>query len=59
MEETEISRLRHEIGNLLSIAQATVEAMMDGTVEPSPQRLQGVRDAIVAAGEVLNGFTGR
>jgi hypothetical protein len=59
MEEADFSRLRHEIGNLLSIAQATIEAMIDGIVDATPERLEGVRQAIVAAGDVLNGFKGR
>lgn len=41
--------VRHELGNLLTIAQANVEGMIDGMVEPTAQRLDNVRKALAAA----------
>lgn len=52
------AHLRHEVGNLLSIAQANVEAMIDGVVQATPERLDGIREAMVLAGDALNGFKG-
>ena len=37
---------RHELGNLLSIALANVEGMIDGLVAPTPSRLESVADAL-------------
>jgi hypothetical protein len=37
---------RHELGNLLSIALANVEAMIDGLVAPTTSRLESVADAL-------------
>jgi hypothetical protein len=45
--------IRHEIGNLVTIAQANVEAMIDGVVEPTAERLESVRDALQNAAERL------
>lgn len=49
-----ISAMRHEIGNLLSIAQANLEGIIDGVLEGTPERLDGIREALVAAGDALN-----
>lgn len=45
---------RHELGNALSIAQANVEAMIDGVLEPSPERLHGISDALQTCGSLLD-----
>ena len=45
----ERSKARHDLGNALSIAQASIEAMLDGVVEISDQRLERVRDVLTAA----------
>ena len=37
---------RHELGNLLSIALANVEGMIDGLVAPTTSRLESVADAL-------------
>jgi len=37
---------RHELGNLLSIALANVEGMIDGLVEPAAPRLEALADAL-------------
>jgi len=53
------AELRHEIGNALSIAQANLEGMLDGIVEPSLERLEGIRDAIATASERLKELAAR
>lgn len=45
---------RHELGNALSIAQANVEAMLDGILETTPDRLAGIRDALQTCGSLLD-----
>jgi two-component system sensor histidine kinase BaeS len=45
--------LRHEIGNMVTIAQANVEGMIDGVVEPTLERLESVRDALASASRLL------
>jgi signal transduction histidine kinase len=44
---------RHELGNALSIAQANLEAMIDGVLEITPRRLQDIRDSMRTAGALL------
>jgi signal transduction histidine kinase len=55
--EKERSRMlaiaRHELGNALSIAQANVEAMVDGVLEPTVERLSDIRDALHTCGSLL------
>lgn len=41
-----LSEARHEIGNALSIAQASIEAMLDGVVGITDQRLNRLRDIL-------------
>ncbi len=48
--------LRHEIGNMVTIAQANVEGMIDGVVEPTLERLEAVRDALASASRLLKEF---
>lgn len=43
------SAIRHDIENMLTIAQANLEGMLDGVVEPTHERLENVRDSLVAA----------
>lgn len=45
---------RHELGNALSIAQANIEAMIDGVLEPSTERLYGIRSALQTCGALLD-----
>lgn len=45
---------RHELGNALSIAQANIEAMIDGILEPSTERLYGIRSALQTCGALLD-----
>lgn len=44
---------RHELGNAISIAQANMEALVDGVLDPTPERLSGIRDAMIACGSLL------
>lgn len=42
-------KARHDLGNLLSIAQSSVEAMLDGVVEVTPPRLDRLREVLSQA----------
>lgn len=44
---------RHELGNALAIAQANMEALLDGVLEITPERLTGIRDAMKTCGVLL------
>lgn len=44
---------RHELGNAISIAQANMEALVDGVLEATPERLAGIRDAMITCGVLL------
>lgn len=44
---------RHELGNAISIAQANMEALIDGVLQATPERLAGIRDALVTCGMLL------
>ena len=44
---------RHELGNLLSVALANVEGMIDGLVAPTPARLRALADALQRACDLL------
>ncbi len=52
MHEPEV---RHELGNLVAVALANVEAMIDGLVEPTPRRLEALADALRRARVLLLG----
>lgn len=45
---------RHELGNAISIAQANIEAMVDGVLEPTAERLAAIRDALQSSGILLD-----
>jgi signal transduction histidine kinase len=45
---------RHELGNAISIAQANIEAMVDGVLEPTAERLAAIRDALQSSGVLLD-----
>lgn len=54
-ERAEIQAVvRHELGNAISIAQANMEALLDGVLQPTPERLAGIRDALVTCGQLLD-----
>ena len=53
MNHEEIAELRHDLGNALSIAQANLEAIIDGILDPTPDRLGTIRDSLAAAGDRL------
>jgi signal transduction histidine kinase len=53
-ERAEVQAIaRHELGNAISIAQANMEALVDGVLEPTPERLAGIRDAMITCGQLL------
>lgn len=45
---------RHRLGNAISIAQANVEALADGVLEPTRERLNAIRDALQSSGAMLD-----
>lgn len=45
---------RHELGNAISIAQANMEALVDGVLAPTPERLARIRDAMFTCGVLLD-----
>lgn len=49
-----VSTIRHEIGNAISIAQANLEAMIDGVLEPSNARLGAIHAALSTTGGILD-----
>jgi hypothetical protein len=44
---------RHELGNLLAIALANVEGMLDGLVEPTPSKLEALAGALRRARDIF------
>jgi hypothetical protein len=54
MNHAEIAALRHDIGNALAIAQANLEGIIDGVLDPAPERLASIRESLAAAGARLN-----
>jgi len=52
--QSAIKAVRHEMGNALSIAQASLEAMLDGVVPITDPRLRRVREIIEAVGNSMH-----
>jgi len=52
-----VRRLVHDIRNHLAVAIANVEAFRDGVLEPSPERLTAVLQALSEADALLSGLT--
>ena len=52
-ERDDFEHARHHIANLLSIAQVNIEAILDGVVEYTPERLDAIRESLIAAGRSL------
>ena len=44
---------RHELGNALSVAQGNLEAMVDGVLETTPERLRSIVDSLRTAGALV------
>ena len=44
----------HDVLNALAVAKAVLEAMIDGVLEPSEERLHGVLDAVGKASDLLS-----
>lgn len=43
----------HDAANAIAVARANVEAMVDGVMDATPERLKNVADALRLAGEKL------
>lgn len=52
-----MTKARHDLGNALSIAQASVEAMLDGIVGVTDPRLNRLRDILAGVSESLYDLT--
>ncbi len=50
----QLANIRHEIGNALSIAQANLEAIIDGLLEPTEARLNALLAALGSASAMLD-----
>ncbi len=50
----QLANIRHEIGNALSIAQANLEAIIDGLLEPTEARLNALLAALGSASTMLD-----
>ena len=48
--------IRHEIGNALAIAQSNLEGMVDGVLEPTPERIGAIVSSLASAGALLEKF---
>jgi len=48
-----LTKARHELGNALSVAQANLEAMLDGVLESTPERLRSIVDSLREAGALV------
>jgi hypothetical protein len=53
----DMTRARHEIGNALSIAQASIEAMLDGVVPITDQRLRRLSQILDGVSEAVYELT--
>lgn len=49
-----LAKVRHEIGNALSIVQANIEGMVDGILEPTVDRLNALLSALATASLMLD-----
>lgn len=47
------SNALHDAANAIAVARANVEAMVDGVMDVTPERLKNVADALRLAGEKL------
>lgn len=55
LERAEVQAIaRHELGNAISIAHANMEALVDGVLQATPERLSAIRDALVTCGVLLD-----
>ena len=52
-----MKKARHDLGNLLTIAQASVEGMLDGVVPITDERLNRIREILSQARELVDDAT--
>ncbi|HTX59097.1 MAG TPA: hypothetical protein VMH02_05415 [Verrucomicrobiae bacterium] len=52
-------KARHELGNALSIARANLEAIADGLLEATPDRIEGILASLASSGRLLDELRGR
>ncbi len=49
----ETNNLRHDLGNLLGVALANVEGMIDGIVPTTPERLEVIAESLRRSAELV------
>ena len=54
---TAMEKTRHDLGNVLTIAQSSVEAMLDGVAPVSEARLKRLRELLANASSLLAQLT--
>jgi hypothetical protein len=52
-EREKLRRIRHDSGNALATARANLEAMIDGVLEPSPERIAAILESLDRASAIL------
>jgi hypothetical protein len=50
-------KARHDLGNLLTIAQSSIESMLDGIAPITEERLERLREVLSQARELLDDAT--
>ncbi|MHB8147991.1 MAG: sensor histidine kinase [Vulcanimicrobiaceae bacterium] len=56
LRDRHAATIRHEVGNALTIAQANVEGIVDGVLQATPERLNGVLAALSSANSMIDGL---
>ena len=54
LRDRHAATIRHEVGNALTIAQANVEGILDGILQSTPERLNGVLAALSSASAMID-----
>lgn len=54
----EMAKARHDVGNALSIAQASIEGMLDGIVPITDPRLNRLRQILAGVSDAMYRLTG-
>jgi hypothetical protein len=57
MQRERMKKARHDMGNALSIAQASVEAMLDGVVGITDPRLNRLRELLASVSDAMYELT--
>lgn len=52
-----VKKARHDLGNLLTIAQSSIESMIDGVAPVTEERLERLREILSQARDLLDEVT--